>query len=112
MIRALALSVALLSIAPAFAQERDVILTIDNRSSLTISALNTFPIDKDGDPVEDNLGAISDDILPGTTSTLSLDGFCGATLLLVGIGNRSEPDMEFRINTCKSRVLILNDAAK
>ena len=109
MIRAIALAAAALAAAPALAQ--DVVLTIQNNSSLTISALNTFPIGTDGEPVEDNLGALMEDILPGTTSTLALDGFCGPTLLLVGIDARDQPDMEFRINTCKSRVLILNDLA-
>lgn len=108
MIRAIVLAAALLSVAPAFAQE-SVVLNVQNQSKLTISALNTFPIDKDGEAVEDNLGSLGEDILPGTSGTIELVGYCGPTLLLVGLGDRSEPDMEFRINTCKSRTLILND---
>jgi hypothetical protein len=109
MIRAIALAVALLAAAPAPAEEGNVVLTIENHSTMTISALNSFPIDDDGELVEDNLGGLSDDILPGTTGTVDLIGRCGPTFLLVGLGTRTQPDMEFRINTCRSRVLILDD---
>lgn len=113
MIRAIALTVALLAAAPAFAEGGDVVLTIQNRSSLTISALNSYPIDADGEPVEDNLGALMGDILPGATAAIELDGRCGPTLLLVGIASQGdEPDTEFRINTCKSRTLVLSDPSE
>ncbi len=109
MIRALVVAGALLAATPALAG--DVVLTIRNLSGLTISSLNTFPIDGDGDPVEDNLGALTEDVPPHTTVTLALDGRCGPTLISVGITSQGdESDMEFRLNTCKSRVLILNDA--
>lgn len=94
---------------PAFAQS--VTLDIDNRSSQPVVRLNTFAVDKAGVPVEDNLGAIMQDIPAGTGGTLELSLLrCGNVYVALGLGaGDAETELTATIDTCKSRTLVVSD---
>ena len=103
MIRIL-LAAALLLPVPALAA--DVFITVDNQSSLA-AAINTFPIDADGEPVEYNIGAYSD-IMPGTKSKYRLDsGRCEPVLVTVIMADASE--LQTQMDLCKAQTLVISD---
>lgn len=104
MIRAL-LAIAALTL-PLPAMAADIFLTIDNQSSQS-AAFNAYPIDSDGEPIEDNIGAYSD-ILPGTKDRYKLDiGACVPVLVTVIMADSSE--MQTSIDTCTARTLVISD---
>lgn len=86
-------------------------LTIDNRSSEPVVRLNTFPIDDDGVPVEDNLGALMDDIAPGAQGRIDLSiTRCMPVYVALGLGaGARERELTTIIDTCKSRTLVVSD---
>lgn len=93
---------------PAFADDR-IVLTIENRSSLAIERLNAFPIDKDGEAIEDNLGAILEDVLPGATFRLPLSlSRCETVRGYAGLAGRDE-DVPVDIDLCADPKLVLKD---
>lgn len=98
---------AALMVAPAMAEE-PIVLEIVNHSSLTVTALNTFALDKMGAPVEDNLGGLMDDVPPGGSATVELSLIkCDGILALVGLSNDTEA--RAKIDLCSDAVLVLND---
>jgi len=104
MIRAL-LAIAALTL-PLPAMAADIFLTVDNQSSQS-AAFNAYPIDSDGDPVEDNIGAYSN-ILPGTKGRYQLDSSaCAPVLVTVIMADGSE--MQTSIDTCNARALVISD---
>lgn len=104
MIRALLAAAIVLLPLPALAA--DIFLKVDNRSSQSV-AINTYPIGRDGEPVEDNIGAYSD-ILPGTKGTYELDSrACEDVLVTVIMADASE--MQTRIDLCKGQTLVISD---
>lgn len=104
---AVGLLAALLATTPALAEVR---MTIENRSSsLTVTAINSFPVDENGEGVEDNLGGIIDDVPPGTSATFDLNGDCAVTRFFVRLLDQAGDDMEIDVNTCKSRTLVFSD---
>lgn len=103
MIRALLAAIVLLPL-PALAAE--IALTIDNQSSQS-AAFNAYPIDSDGEPIEDNIGAYQD-IMPGTKGDYGLDiGACGLVLVAVIMADNSE--MRTEIDMCKARTVVISD---
>lgn len=73
--RPLPLAIALLALAtPALAA---VTVTIENRSTATVSGINSFPVGDDGEAVEDNIGGLFDDVAPGSKASFELNGECG-----------------------------------
>lgn len=104
MIRALLAAATVLLPLPVLAT--DIVLTIDNQSSQS-AAFNSFPIGKDGEPIEDNIGAYSD-IMPGTKGRYELDiSACGLVLVAVIMADSSE--MRTNIDMCKARTLVISD---
>lgn len=92
--------------APAFAA--NVVLTIQNDSSHAVTRLNTFPVDKDGEPIEDNLGALMEDIAAHTTGKLELDiSKCQKVWLTVMLDEKEE--LTTIIDTCKGATLVVSD---
>jgi|SRR5215217_4057398 len=104
MMRAVLAAATLMLPLPTLAA--DIFLTIDNQSSQS-AAFNSYPIDGDGEPIEDNIGAYSD-ILPGTKGRYKLDiSGCAPVLVTVILADSSE--MQTDIDTCKARTLVISD---
>jgi hypothetical protein len=103
--------IAALCLLPTQGFAQSITLTIDNRSSQPVVRLNTFGVDKAGIPVEDNLGAIMDDVPAGTTGTLALSLLrCGRVYVALGLGvGSAEVELTTTIDTCKSRTLVVSD---
>lgn len=92
--------------APALAAE--FVLTIRNDSSQAVTRLNTFAVDADGEPVEDNLGAIMEDIPAHSVGTLELDiNRCQPVWLAVMLDEKD--DLATTIDMCTSRTLVVSD---
>lgn len=101
------LALAGLMLTPACAAQ-PMALDLTNNSSLTVTALNTFPIGKDGEPVEDNLGALMEEVPPGGTARLELSlSRCATILAVVVLDNRTEGRIV--VDLCKDKVLTLHD---
>lgn len=94
---------------PVLAQS--ITLTIGNRSSQPVVRLNTFAVDAAGVPVEDNLGAIMQDIPPGTSGSLDLSLVrCAKVFIALGLGAGAvETELTTTIDTCRSRTLVVSD---
>lgn len=107
MLRLAAAAAATVAIAaPALAA--DFVLTIRNDSSQAVTRLNTFAVDADGKPIEDNLGAISTDIAAHSTGTLKLDiARCQPVWLAVVLDETD--DLATTIDMCASRTLVVSD---
>lgn len=105
---ALVTALALLA-TPGLAQP--VTLTIENRSSQPVVRLNTFAVDPAGVPVEDNLGAIMQDIPPGATGALELSLLrCARVYVALGLGEgAAETELTTTLDTCTSRTLVVSD---
>jgi hypothetical protein len=106
-LRITAALIALLLATPALA---DIDIRVENRSSRAITAINTFPLDDDGEPVEDNLGGLGDDLAPGGTATINLNGECGPTRFFVRVSGQGDADdLELDADTCADRTIRLSD---
>lgn len=93
---------------PSFAQDQ-LVLTIENRSSLALERLNVYPIGTDGEAIEDNLGAILEDVLPGKTFALTLSlSRCETVRGYAGLAGRAD-DVPVDIDLCKDPKLVLKD---
>ncbi|MGV3652148.1 MAG: hypothetical protein ACO1OK_12020 [Devosia sp.] len=93
---------------PSFAQDQ-LVLTIENRSSLALERLNVYPIGKDGEAIEDNLGAILEDVLPGQTLALKLSLIrCETVRGYAGLAGRDD-DVPVDIDLCTEPRLVLKD---
>lgn len=107
MLRYAVLTAAFLAATPALAE---VTMTLDNRGSVAVTAINSFPVDENGEGVEDNLGGLAvDDVAPGDKSKFQLDGDCGLTRFFVRLADQSGDDLELDVNTCKSRTIVVSD---
>ena len=108
MLRLAAFAAALLLATPALAE---TVVTIENRGTHVLTAINSFPLDDDGEPIEDNIGGlVEDEVPPGAKGTLPLLGYCGNVLLFLRLADTVDgDDLEFRVNTCKSKYFVLSD---
>ena len=98
--------VFLLSLAsPALAQ--GLTLQLVNEASQPVSSLNLFPLDEDGEFIEDNLGGISDDVAPGAKARVRLSSECGPMLAVVMLKDASE--LRLNLDTCRNRTLVVRD---
>ena len=87
----------------------DIALTIRNNSSQAVTRLNTFAIGKDGQPVEDNLGGLMEDLPAGATGTVVLGiTACQPVYVALGLGG-SDDDLTTTIDTCKDKTLVVSD---
>lgn len=101
------LALAGLMLTPAFAAQ-PIVFDLANNSSLTVTALNAFPLGKDGEPVEDNLGGLIEDVSPGGTARLELSlSMCASGLAVVVLSNGTEGRIV--VDLCKDKVLTLHD---
>ncbi len=106
MLRVITLAVALAAATPALAQP--IVLTIQNDSSQAVTRLNTFPVDKDGVPIEDNLGALMEEVAAHSTGKLELDiSKCQPVWLTVMLDEKEE--LTTIIDTCKGATLVVRD---
>ncbi len=108
MLRLVATAALLLLATPALA---DTVVTIENRGTHVLTAINSFPLDADGEPVEDNLGGLEEDeVPPRTRGTLPLSGDCGKVILFLRLADQGgADDLEFRVDTCASKHFVLSD---
>ncbi len=107
MLRYAVLAAVLLAATPVLA---DVRMTLDNRASVAVIAINSFPVDENGEGVEDNLGGLAvDEVAPGTKSEFQLDGNCAITRFFVRLAGQTGDDLELDVNTCKSRTIVVSD---
>ena len=102
---ALALSLLLFTQVPASAG--DFVIQLANQGSRTVSSLNLFPLDADGDFIEDNLGGIDDDIPPGGRARASISSECGPMLAVVAFADGS--DLRLNFDSCRTRTLLVRD---
>jgi len=91
--------------APAWAQ--DFIIRLANEGSRTVSSLSLFPLDEDGDFIEDNLGGIGEDIPPGGRAHTAIASDCGPMLAVVAFADATELRLNF--DSCKTRTLLVRD---
>lgn len=85
-----------------------VTLTVHNKTSAMVDAFNAFAVDKDGDPVEDNLGGLMEDLAVGATATLELSiSRCDKVWLNVDLADGRH--IEGIVDTCADRVVNLTD---
>lgn len=106
MLRLAVFAATCLAATPSFAE---VLMTIDNRSSVTVTGINSFPVDENGEGIEDNLGGVIDDIPAGTSATFELVGDCTITRFFVRLADQRGDDLEIDVNTCKSRTIVVDD---
>ena len=107
MLRLAVAAAALLVVTPVLAAG-PIALTIQNNSSQAVTRLNTFGVSSDGEPIEDNLGAIMEDIAAHTTGTLELDiSKCQPVWIAVVLDEKD--DLSTTIDTCTSRTLVVSD---
>lgn len=107
MLRYIILTAALLAATPALA---DVRMTLENRGTVVVTAINSFPVDENGEGVEDNLGGLAvDEVAPGEKSKFDLSGSCGLTRFFVRLADQTGDDLELDVNTCKSRTIVVSD---
>lgn len=94
----------LLGSTPAWAQP----ITIANHATLPILALNTYPLDSDGAPIEDNLGGLDAELPPGASATFEVTADqCGP--LYIQIELPAARQVTSTIDTCKTHALQFND---
>ncbi|SFZ85713.1 hypothetical protein SAMN02983003_2882 [Devosia enhydra] len=106
--RVAALALLTLLVQPAMAVDQ-LVLTIENRSSIALERLNVFPIGKDGEAIEDNLGAILEDVPPGGSFALKLSlSRCETVRGYAGLAGRDD-DVPVDIDLCKEPKLVLKD---
>ncbi len=91
----------------AHADDR-VTLTVNNNTSAAVDAFNTYGVDKDGDPVEDNLGGLIEDLPAGGTAMLDLSiSRCDKVWLNVDLVDGRH--IEGIVDTCADRVVNLTN---
>jgi hypothetical protein len=106
MFRTISFATALLVATPTLAAP--IVLTIQNNSSHVVTRLNVFGVDKDLVPIEDNVGAISEDIPAGATGTLEL-GMSKCQPVYAAMVLDEREDVSTTIDTCKSTTLVVSD---
>jgi len=107
MLRLAAIAAAMLTVTPALAEP--IVLTIQNNSSQAVTRLNVFGVDKHLVPIEDNVGALMEDVAAGTTGSLELGvSKCQPVYAQMGLGD-SDEDIATTVDTCKSRTLVVSD---
>ena len=85
-----------------------VILTIDNRASVAVDRVNTFPVDADGVPIEDNVGSLESPIPPGETATVTLTSD-GCEIIHVAVGMADDRELVGMYDICTDRLVVVTD---
>ena len=87
----------------------DFALTIQNNSSQAVTRLNIFAVGRDGQPVEDNLGGLMEDLPAGATGTVALSIIaCQPVYIALALAG-SNDDLTATIDTCKDKTLVVSD---
>lgn len=102
---ALLIASMLLLAGPASAEGLTIQLVNDGRQS--VSSLSLFPVDQDGDFIEDNLGGTQEDIPAGGKARVVLGADCGPMLAVVTRADGSELRLNF--DACSNRTLVVRD---
>ncbi len=103
---ALAVATIVALASPTFAA--NIVLTIQNDSSHAVTRLNSFAVNDQGEAVEDNLGAIMEDVPAHSVGTLELDiNRCQRVYLAVMLDETDE--LTTIIDTCKDTTLVVSD---
>ena len=99
-----------ISDAPARGESiEDQLLTIEihNTSSKVANVMGIFAIDKDGNPIDDNLGS-TDFLQPGESETITMTTWvCGLVDIEVRMGKTEE--ITGRFDTCKTHEVNRHD---
>jgi len=108
MLRFAGLAAALVLATPALAE---TVVAIENRGTQVLVAVNSFPLDRDGEEIDDNIGGlVEESIPPGATATLPLSGDCGLVALYFRYADQGDAaDQVFNVDTCASRTFVLSD---
>lgn len=96
---------AVLLVVPAHAE--GVTLRLVNGSSQAVTGLSLFPLDADGEAVEDNLGGFHDPVEPGGEARAELYSACGPMLAVVMLQDGS--DLRAKLDTCADTTLQVSD---
>jgi hypothetical protein len=103
-LRPIAAVIALLALpVPAHALD----LSLVNQSSLIVTGLSLYPLDAQGEPIEDNLGGTYDSLLPGAETRLSPAATCGPMLAVVTLDKGN--DLRLKLDTCKDTAIVVRD---
>ena len=106
-VRLLCLLSAMLA-APAHAE--GLTLRLINGSSQVVTALSMFPLDDDGEAVEDNLGGFYDNVAPGAEALAEIGAACGPMLAVVML--QDGLDLRVKLDTCADTTLQLSDQSR
>ena len=103
---------ALFAAGPVLAE--GVTLRLENRSSDTVSGINSFPIGDDGEVVDDNVGGLYDDVQPGGSASFTLTGVidCAPIRFYVRLASRAaagRDDLTLDVDTCTDRTIVVSD---
>jgi len=108
-----ALLVAMLTFPTTVVAE--TLVTIRNESTAVLVAINSFPVGKDGDVIDDNIGGLEEDeVVPGGTGHVVHSGDCGLVEMYLRYASDRDDDEDqvFRVDTCQSRRFVLSDAQR
>jgi hypothetical protein len=95
------LAILMLVLVPAEAEAFSI--NVINQSHVSITGLNLFPIDRDDDPIEDNLGGFIDPLPKGGMRRVEIDADCGPLLAVFVLGNGDELRADF--DACEDTTL-------
>ena len=94
-----------LAASPACAQFE---FTLTNGLLQTITGVNTYPLNDNGAPIEDNIGGFFDPLAPGDRATFALDSTdCEKVLMVVSIADR--PDFRPIIDLCVTTAVTIRN---
>ena len=90
-------AVVMLAVGPVAA--KDLVLTYENASSVVVSGSDVYPLDEDGEPIEDNYGGFHDDLPVGETLKVNLgETRCRPMLIRITLANGKE--LRINLDTC------------
>ncbi len=88
-------------LAGAVAAE-EIVITFENASKGAVSGADFYPLGKDGQPVEDNLGGFFDDLAPGASTKVRLSANrCGPLWVRINLVSRKQ--LVITLDTCNDR---------
>ena len=102
-------AVALLLPTPAIGE---TVLTIQNQGTEVLVAVNSFPIGRDGEVIDDNIGGLDEDtVQPGDSGTVRHVGDCGLVEMYFRYASdrADDRDQVFRVDTCQAQNFVLQD---
>lgn len=93
--------------APALAETQ---IRVENRSSVALVAISSFPYGRDGEIIDDNIGSMIDALAPGASTSFTISGDCGPVRLYVRLATTGDgDDLTLDLDTCTDRTVRLSD---